>query len=214
MSVEPLRLLPLTKVQEASDLIDLAEELAVVDQQSLANQIPEARRWEYAMALRAIYTWDAVEQRYGRLVDVGGAGSPFTKMVEGWHTTVVDPSETMSLEDYVRSNPPLADVVTCLSVLEHVEDLETFVYHLSCLVAPGGLLFLTYDCWDQIRVVPDTAHFHWMRKRVFNTAWIASIADGLRWAGYEYFGDTSFVYPGHSLYGSYSVGSLALLRRS
>ena len=30
--------------------------------------------------------------------------------------------------------------MTCLSVLEHVDDLDRFLYHLGCLVAPGGRL--------------------------------------------------------------------------
>ena len=38
------------------------------------------------------------------------------------------------------------DLVFCISVLEHVDDVTEFLYHLGCLVAPGGLLFLTVDC--------------------------------------------------------------------
>lgn len=217
--------LPLSKTYDPADLLDLAEELVVVDQHfGSASPQHEARRWEYALALRAIDTWEAARPKastLGHLVDVGGGGSPFWRMTAGYLPMVIDPVENSDLSTYLWLHPPLADVVTCLSVLEHVEDLDRFLYHLGCLVAPGGLLFLTMDCIrgeEQHGWPEDTAHFHWDRKRIFND-W----ARGWLWATmavhqFTSLGDSDFVYHGDQLYtpgpGGYSLASLALVRRS
>lgn len=157
------------------------EAVGIVEQVGLDGQLP-IRRWEYSVALEAIRRWKA-EQTCGcqsfTLVDVGGAGSKFVRMAEalGVAGTVVDPNavgpnaEALSLSDYVHKKPKLADIVTCLSVLEHVDDLDQTLYHLGCLVRPGGLLVLTVDACDSEVLgswPEDKYHFHWMRKRIFN----------------------------------------------
>ena len=132
------------------------------------------RRWEYAVALIAIEDWIArhpgptVGRRY---LDVGGSGSPFWRMLPSQQVIVVDPLEGQDLAGYLQTDGRMADVVTCLSVLEHVEDLEGFLYHLGCVVKPSGLLVLTMDCCGCAGVHyvlnPDAHHFCWMRKRTF-----------------------------------------------
>lgn len=192
-----------------ADLPQLVEELAVVDAVGVGAQTPEARRWEYALALRALKTWETQTQaQTRRLVDVGGGGSAFRTMAEarGWVVRVVDPGETVDLATYLTTRPCLADAVVCLSVLEHVKDLPRFLYHLGCLVAPGGLLVLTMDCWD--RPGPDTAHFHWMRERIFTVSeWL-----GLRtWFGFFFLlGELDPIYHDDQLYASYSIASQVL----
>lgn len=165
----------LSKHYDIQDYLELAQiELKLVDAIGIPGQ-HKSRRWEYAMALHALDRWcDLSPAQTRRLVDVGGAGSGFTKMAHAssasWLCSQVDPTVNCDLETYLTSRPPLADAVTCISVIEHVKDLHRFVYHLSCLVAPGGLLFLTMDsCDDQTIGEPtDVYHWHWMRERIFN----------------------------------------------
>ncbi len=167
--------LPLSKLLDPADFDQLTEELRIVDEHFYQDRAQHLmRRWEYAMALRAIDVWWAQKTlNVTRIADVGGAGSPFYRMAGPDQTYVIDPEENSDLAFYLRSDPRLAQVVTCLSVLEHVDDLDSFLYHLSCLVAPGGLLVLTMDYCDGGMTSPDgwpadRYHFHWMRKRIFN----------------------------------------------
>lgn len=212
--------LPLSKTCDPADFADLAEELAIVDRHfhEAAEQHP-MRRWEYAMALRAENTW---RTQTGRDVfigyDVGGAGSPFRHM--GSVGLVVDPQEpapgNYTLAQFCTAGTELASIVFCLSVLEHVDDLDQFLYHLSCLVAPGGLLFLTMDICDASTTdwPKDIYQFHWMRKRIFNVEQWQAVGDSLytRYNFADNFGPVWWHYNGPQVY-DYSFASLALVKR-
>ena len=211
--------IPLSKYYELEDYEELAEELNVVDQ-DFAKDSPQSphRRWEYALAIRALDTW--LETRRGRgttgkVVDVGGAGSPFWRMI-GESTIVVDPHENDTIAEYLDKAPSLAQAVFCLSVLEHVEDLDPFLYHLSCLTAPGGLLFLTFDacaCTDHLPE-EDPHHFRWMRKRIFTPecrGWLVEqLCEKYHFAP---LGQIDYAPKPVQVY-DYSFASLALIKRS
>lgn len=208
--------LPLSKCLDPEhDYPALEEELHAVDAFFTAERPQhEHRRFEYGLALHAMDAWGISPQH--RVVDVGGAGSPFWRMtpyVE--RVCVVDPDEPngQTLAQYVRGGVPLADVVVALSVLEHVDDLDRFLYHLGCLVAPGGLLVLTYDCCEANAVFPaDTYHFHWMRKRIFGVQaqmWLAAMFYPF---GFEWFGAHDPSWQGAHVY-DYSFASLVLRRK-
>lgn len=209
--------LPLTKTCDpVADFALLPKELALVDVFFHADAPQhELRRWEYALALDAVCRWEHDRQAHVAY-DVGGAGSPFHRILGheiGTTVRVIDPQHSLastSLEQFVSRNPALADVVTCLSVLEHVEDLDRFLYYLGCLVAPGGLLFLTMDCWNTDG--PDTAHFYWDRKRIFTPYSWPACARLLH--DFNLFGKADWSYHDDQLYGSYSFASLALQKRS
>lgn len=168
--------LALTKLWDPEDLThDLADEVEIV-QRLFQTETAQAdlRLWEYSMALRAVNQHHRSNDPQ-LIYDVGGAGSPFPKTLQSlnWEVEVIDPAiDHRPLGQRIQQHPRLADAVLCLSVLEHIpqEELDQFLYHLSCLVAPGGLLFLTMDYWEGEG--EDLAHFHWMRRRIFNrTTW-------------------------------------------
>jgi len=204
--------LPLTKLANIqSDLSLLQEELKVVEQYfTLADPQHESRKWEYAMAIRALDAWLDTRKGIGvagHVIDVGGAGSPFWKMI-GDSTIVVDPKDQGTLAEYLLSAPRLSHAVFCLSVLEHVDDLDRFCYHLGCLVAPGGLLFLTMDHGTDL---PDQYHFHWDRKRIFDTKAWEQIRE--KCGEFELFGGRDRTYHGNQVY-DFSIASLALIKRA
>lgn len=228
--------LPLSKYYNPEqDLPELVEELVYVNAH-FTKDAPQSehRRWEYAMALRALYVWEQEGHRVSRVVDVGGAGSPFWRMVSTSNVSVVDPHENSTLEGWLAGQPRLSPVVTCLSVLEHVEDLDQFLYHLSCLVAPGGLLFLTLDCcgcgamdktdypYPANRYHAPTAdphHFNGMRKRIFTPDALRDLCTSDELVAFSYLGDEAYVNYTPRLYGGatdpgYSFASLALVKRA
>ena len=161
----------LSRTLDPADYDHFGEELKVVD--AHVGGLPHHhRRWEYALALHAIHRWSCARQRrvQGPIYDVGGgSGSTLCHMLGAWtdcETVVIDPTvNTTPLEQYVGAGIPLADVVTCISVIEHVPRLDEFLYHLSCLVAPGGLLVLTMDYWNKCG--PDTTDNRSLRERLF-----------------------------------------------
>ena len=226
--------LPLSKYLDPQDDEALQEELVVVDRFfTTASEQHPARRWEYAMALRAYQTWAQVDyDQYGhanrthgaRLADVGGAGSPFSDMIVeitgGNAPRLIDPSVNHALAQVIRY-ASLTSCVFCLSVLEHVEDLDQFLYHLSCLTAPGGLLFLTMDACDcpshdvdmEVPSVPDPHHFHWMRRRMFGHRDVRYVCEQLGQYQFQILGTANTQWPGPQVY-DYSFFSLALIKRS
>lgn len=227
-------MLPLTKTLHPNDYADLAEELVIVDRhfQSASPQ-HESRRWEYALALRAYKTWfTLVRPSSVSWTDVGGAGSPFHFMQSeqddvlrdgriSASSCIIDPEINESLAEYVAGAPSLKSAVFCLSVLEHVDDLDQFLYHLSCLVAPGGLLFLTMDACSCPSHAADTEiadpldhhHFSWMRRRMFGEADRRWVAERLLDLQFQWFGGRDPVYHGDHVY-DYSFASLCLRKRA
>lgn len=125
----------------------------------------------------------------GRFIDVGGAGSNFWQLLRHYTTAQIDRLDPALTGDHdvdahgiaVTRNLPLPldrfvdrcqgtctyDAVFCLSVIEHVANPAVFLGQLAQLVAPGGLLVLTFDFGN---AEEDAYHFWWMRK------WIASPA--------------------------------------
>lgn len=215
-------MMPLTKVFAPADLLSLGPELAIVDREFHAEVTQaDCRRWEYAQTLRAVDWWReqaASIDGHPVIYDVGGAGSPFIRMLpQAWSAGIVDPKIDWTLAEYVRHlHPALADLVTCLSVVEHVEQVEEFLYHLSCLVAPGGVLVLTTDCREnQPCAAPDDRHFHWDRKRIFCPWRIeASLISPLMRLGFREVGGTNLTYTEHYQNWGYTVASLVMQKRS
>lgn len=207
-------MIPLTKTMDLADYGYLNLN-PVMEHFNKESQQAEQRAWEYGMALHAASRW-SVERGVvvGRALDVGGAGSPLFHMFEamGWDTTVVDPQVNWPLHEYRDRSYPL---VTCISVLEHIPlpELPQFIEDLAQVTAPGGLLFLTMDIWDQPPSAPDTAHFSNMRTHIYTlTSWKV-LAQTFWDLGFDLFGEQDWEYKGHQLYGSYSFASLALVKR-
>ena len=211
--------LPLSKYLDPADYAQLTEELVVVDRHFMtASEQHPARRWEYAMALRALSMWRAARGAGAYSgADVGGAGSPFRRMPDLSEVVVIDPVEGDTLAEELESRTRLFHAVFCLSVLEHVEDLDQFLYHLSCLTAPGGLLFLTFDACECLTHVAttDPHHFHWMRKRIFTLQARTNLTATLCVEHhFRPFGELAYQpYPGPQVY-NYTFASLALIKRS
>lgn len=160
--------------------------------------------------------------------DVGGAGSYFWQVLASCTDTpilVVDPVLPVpvpvespgrrifpgSLQAYVdlQPAPPCVDILTCISVIEHVAEVRPFLQAAHQLLKPGGLLVLTTDYWDAEG--PDVAHFHWMRERIYNAESMRHLLQILRRVGFASFGAADWTYHGAQVY-DYSVASLAVVK--
>ncbi len=203
-------MIPLTKTWDKADLAELHEVFAFVDP-IIAGTTHVTRGWEYTMALEAYRrarVWPRDERKL--ILDVGGAGSLFGDILTtyGASSTVVDPNLNTTIEDYTG---PLADMLFAISVLEHVPYVPAFLHACWAHLKRDGLLFLTMDIWDAEG--PDVAHFHWMRKRIFHEETWKKVLGSLQQRGGKLFGPADWRYHGHQLYGSYSVASLAVIKR-
>lgn len=206
----------LSRTLDPSDYSHFTEELKVVDGYGIDGQHPH-RRWEYALALHAIWRW---RERPGicmeePVYDVGGAGSRFHHMLGEWtccDVGVIDPAQPGSgpIEEWVTGGVALADVITCISVIEHVPDLDRFLYHLSTLLAPGGLLVLTMDYWP--RCGPDLAANHDLRQRIFCPKLYAQLRNQLTPLHLSTFGGVDPTYHGPHVH-DYTFASLVLEKR-
>lgn len=161
------------------------------------------------------------------LCDVGGAGSNFWKTLLPYTTRDiirVDPagaggevgryqSFQLSLAAYVRLNGQTAlfDAVFCLSVIEHVGDVQPFLDDLCALVRPGGLLVLTCDTGPGTQL-DDTYHFHWMRKWIASPGILDRLTAALQAKDFQPLGDVDFTYHGPTVF-DYTVASLAFVRK-
>jgi len=206
--------LSLSRTLDPVDYAAFAKELAIVDRYDNSDHHPH-RRWEYALTLHAIGRWSQMRERRvrGPLYDVGGAGSHLAHMLTDWTecaVEVIDPRVSRSLDQEVVAGSPLADVVTCISVIEHIFDVDRFLYHLSCLVAPGGLLVLTMDYWNECG--PDLAHFHNMRQRIYCPQTYAQLRAACEPYHLTTFGGLDPTWHGAHVY-EYTFASLVLEKR-
>lgn len=219
--------LPLTKTLAPEDYAELLPELAIVDEIGIEGQ-HEARRWEYALGLRAVRLWQAQDEKRSKTtvgaVDVGGAGSNFNAMLSRLMLSpaaIVDPSVNIAVEEITPDMNMSSYVVTSISVVEHVKDEWAFLAALDRLVKPGGMLFLTMDCADGSDGDEDKAHFHWLRKRIYAPhSWMEMARRFTEEGAYEFLGDYDFSYRGNQLFGElntgrggYSFASLALRKK-
>lgn len=208
---------PLTKCLDPEpDYQALAPEMELVMAIGTAGQQDDHRRWEYSMALRAItlhraaYAVPLLLGTY-RILDVGGAGSSFANICLGLggdvQCQVVDPRLNAAVEDL--QVPLEVDAVVSVSTLEHVQDEAGFLAALHRHLHPGGLLFLTMDCWDGEGL--DTAHFSWMRYRIYSMRTWRNLAEDCEALGFRPFGTADWTYHGHWIR-DYSFASLTMTK--
>lgn len=229
---------PLSKCMDPADIMELEQEhQTIVSYDAMIGQ-HEARWWEYAMAHRAIQEWRSardnppLEYLEGsvsplQLADVGGAGSRFVESLTALTSediALIDPALdwdaprgriypfAQTVEQYAATAAhSQLDCITAISVVEHLDAVRPFLRACYMLLKPGGLLFLTTDCWN--REGPDVAHFHWMRKRIYNPETMGRLATNhCRDVGFRTFGRTEWTYHGDTVY-DYTFASLAQVKR-
>jgi SAM-dependent methyltransferase len=233
-----IALFPLSKCMDPRDLEDvLAPDLQRLAQANVLEGQHATRLWEYGMAHYAVRSWQQAQEQAdgatGRgplvIADVGGCASRLATTLSTYTThpvLVIDPRATaddaslpgvsvlsLPIEEAAASHlsHDQFDIVTCISVLEHIEHVRPFCRACKMVLKPGGLFFLTLDCWNQSG--PDVAHYHWMRKRIYNPDLIRKLQQDLRELGFLSFGRGDWTYWGDHIYG-YSTASVAMVKRS
>lgn len=208
-------MIALTKCLNPSvDYPELAPELLLVDAVGIGEQHPH-RRFEYALALRALSQhqsgYTPTPGPYF-VLDVGGAGSPFTTILERIPLlhAVIDPKENNRVEDFTEGFTPPADAIISISTIEHVQEPLPFLQACHRSLAPGGLLFLTMDACDYDE--PDCSHFSHMRERIYGPMARANLSMVCQTLGFRRFGEADYAYHGDQLYGNYTFASLAMTK--
>jgi hypothetical protein len=221
MTPPEARDLLLSRTFAPADLDHLTGELLAVDgctKLYSGGTLPPARRWEYALALHAVFRWEQAQpppfQGIARGYDVCLGGPPETHAFAATLAAWTD-AETASLIAApsgvpLRAGLALAEVVTCLSVLDRVGDLDRTLYYLSCLVAPGGLLVLTVPYWN--RCGPDTAIDNDQRLRIFCPRTYQQLRASCTALHLTTFGGVDPAYHGAQIH-DYSLASLVVEKR-
>lgn len=200
---------PADRVKESELVRDVHRQLAGVPHRF---EHP-LRAWEYGLTLSALRSHGCRS-----VLDVGGGGSVFAQAALGMEVVQVDPGDcaawvaaqsehtgrpvTYHQRDVMEyDDRRLYDAVTCLSVLEHVEDDGAFFQRLQGFVKPGGLLALTVDFW------PDGAPQVAGHLRTYNVGRLSRLVDAA--PGFELLGPPDYTDRGAHVYG-YTFASLVL----
>lgn len=230
----PESALPTNKVCDlAGDAAQLAPYYEAIDRfpDVMASQ-HAIRKWEYGMALRTLDIWVKGPGEHPpytggplEICDVGGGGTGFCQLLATLTpepVVVIDHGLRPASCDGILFAPTSVeafaatgrhdqfDVITSISVIEHVAQVRPFLRAIRMLLKPGGLLVLTADYWDCEG--PDTAHYHWMRQRIYNPDRVTRLLQDGRELGFQIFGTSDWAYPGPQIYG-YSVCCVAMTRK-
>lgn len=183
----------------------------------------EHRAWEYGLGLRV-----ATKTSAKTALDVGGAGSPFAALCasQGVACRIIDfadfrenfnrqrlliSTKLMKLEQvdfFQYPIQPVFDVVSCISVLEHVPNHLEFFERLLTFVNLSGIVYLTFDYSPSGAVFwEDKAHL-----RTFNLTEIRKLIDIGNRCGFEVFGNIAdYSFGGNNVF-EYNFASLVLQR--
>jgi 2-polyprenyl-3-methyl-5-hydroxy-6-metoxy-1,4-benzoquinol methylase len=177
----------------------------------------EHRRWEYGLTIKALQEIGAK-----KVLEVGGGGSLLVPLayLSGMEVIEVDPwdcTETLEKQAQKLNSGPIRyfqqdfldfdldekfDAVVCTSVIEHVEEHESFFLKLLEYVAPEGLLILTTDFH------PTGNTFSTNHRRTYSEESLLKYIDMAK--GFTVFGDGyDYKYSGNHVY-QYTFASLVL----
>jgi len=202
---------PADNFEESAIVLNINEQLA-----SVAHRFEHPlRAWEYGLALNVLRSRECFS-----VLDVGGGGSVFAPAAASLGITVVqvDPGdclEWVAHQAWTLGRPLVYhqqdimsyddrrtyDAVTCLSVLEHIEEDRDFFRRLQSFVRPGGLLILTVDFWPD-GVPQVSGHL-----RTYNVARLSRLINDA--PGFELLGTPDYTDRGAHVHG-YTFASLVL----
>lgn len=234
----------LSRTMRPSDYQELKPELEELNRvMALCGPVPYThRRWEYALALRAIKT---IFPGNDRLVvsDFGcEAGlSPAMMLMQGYDVVLYEiwawGNKQADAEDKAKKaqfaskipgnvfrfvNRPLGglldedknryDVSLCISVMEHIQDETAAWNDLLDSVKSGGLFFVTMDFHPADR---DTFKYKDIRARIYNQSKMEKLAEYASYRGFKILGeevDWSWAPDRIMVENQYGFGSLVMVK--
>jgi 2-polyprenyl-3-methyl-5-hydroxy-6-metoxy-1,4-benzoquinol methylase len=200
----------------------------LVDAKAMARFEHEHRAWEYGIVMQAL-----LDKNCKNVADVGGGASVFAPayILAGKHSVFqIDPGIEMhwlpdqskaleidlhyaatSLDEYVavQKEHSLAkfDAVVSISTIEHVVNDKHFFNNLLKMVAPQGLLAITFDYH------PSGKQLVQGHLRTYNAKTIKELAADAVRKGFAVFGyGMDYTWRGPEVY-DYNFGSLIMERR-
>lgn len=200
---------------------ELTEELTLIDAvQAQVNGVlhHEHRRWEYGLALSLLNRYrDEIEN----VLDIGSGASPFPAVLAqaGYYVEALDAAPTIKAQPgyaqlinrtiVVRQQDVMTytpteriDAITCLSVLEHVEDDTALIYKL-CHLNPK-LMICTVDFHPSGQAFRSPDHL-----RTYTAERLKEFAALCKPCGYKLVGIPDWTYTKNYVY-DYSFASLVL----
>ena len=213
-----------SKTLELADYEQMTEpKLIQGARESLGSTAPprdyKHRAWEYGLVLNALR-----KNKTKTVLDIGGNGSIFGPSValQGMTVLQIDscgtgkrtvaqakqlglPLPFLQMDFFNYNEKRTFDAVTCISVLEHVQDDTKFFNHLLAFVAPGGLLALTVDFH------PSGKTFLRGHLRTYTEDSLWALIEIAEKKGFTLFnGDCDYTYRGANVYDLYTFASLIM----
>jgi hypothetical protein len=199
----------LSRTLDLGDYVQLRSELHYAEEHHIPAE--GGRRWEYALALHALGRWSEAFPLRKWVAPIYQIGRPEPQGPSLLHhatecdAQVVDPTQLAEM-----TGQRLSPLVVALSVIDAVRNDAEFLYYCSCLLAPGGLLVLTFPFWQ--RCGADTAVGHNDRFRIY----CPKLYQALRAQAAEYllspFGGVDPTWHGPQVH-DYTLASLVLEKR-
>ncbi len=215
-------MIPLTKNFNPEDYKELAQEVEFID--GVLSKLEhyslnhEHRKWEYAMALRAIKSV-GIPYYITKVLDAGSGASPFPLILHeaGYDVECVDRIDRPKAQRNWWWQPVWHNVdhkfkraeydfVTAIGVIEHVKDDDDMLERWWAIANSG--MFITYDSSSDGRVIAPDIHY-----RTYTVEQMVAKTEKLSHA-YIFMG-TEETYYGDNVvtpHGACSFGSLCIAR--
>jgi len=129
---------------DRKDLSNLIEDMFLICPDMMSRKITEANVQQAFVLDRILELGDKVNDS---ILSVGSFECTTTEYLinMGWNIKPIDPETDYDMHTYFQAFGEKFDYIISVSVIEHVEDDELFIYEICNSLNPGGIAILTCD---------------------------------------------------------------------